>query len=128
VTAGRLGTPRAADVAAGGQGAPLAPVFDRALVRAAARLADCRPQHRRGELTYIDGEQLVACDTGPGNALLDDFRRVQTGAPLDIDGRTAASGATQNMIPRLLAHPFFAAPPPKSLDRNAARCALPPPR
>jgi anhydro-N-acetylmuramic acid kinase len=73
-------------------------------------------------VTYIDGEQLIACDTGPGNALLDDFLRLQTGEPLDVDGRNAASGVVdENMIERLLAHPFFAQPPPKSLDRNEFR-------
>jgi anhydro-N-acetylmuramic acid kinase len=73
-------------------------------------------------ITYIDGEELIACDTGPGNALLDDFLRLQTGEPLDTDGRTAASGTVdEKIIERLLAHPFFALPPPKSLDRNAFR-------
>lgn len=43
-------------------------------------------------VTYIDGEQLIACDTGPGNALLDDFLRLHTGAPLDTDGRAAHLG------------------------------------
>jgi len=119
--AARLGIPvvydfRAADVAAGGQGAPLAPVFHRALVRQLQRAAPIAVLNIGGvaNVTYIDGEQLIACDTGPGNALLDDFLRVHTGQPLDIDGRTAASGAVdENMIARLLAHPFFAAAPPK---------------
>ena len=70
----------------------------------------------------LTASELIACDTGPGNALLDDFLRLQTGAPLDTDGRMAASGAVdETMIERLLAHPFFALPPPKSLDRNAFR-------
>jgi anhydro-N-acetylmuramic acid kinase len=65
---------------------------------------------------------LIACDTGPGNALLDDFLRLRTGAPLDTDGRIAASGTIdEKMIERLLVHPFFALPPPKSLDRNTFR-------
>ena len=60
--------------------------------------------------------------TGPGNALLDDFLRLHTGTPLDIDGRAAASGTVdEKTIERLLAHPFFALPPPKSLDRNDFR-------
>jgi anhydro-N-acetylmuramic acid kinase len=115
---------RAADVAAGGQGAPLAPVFHRALVRKLRRAGPVAVLNVGGvaNVTYIDGERLVACDTGPGNALLDDFLRVQTGEPLDVDGRTAASGVVdENTIERLLAHPFFAQPPPKSLDRNEFR-------
>src|SRR5436190_1707726 len=127
--ASRLGIPvvydfRAADVAAGGQGAPLAPVFHRALVQQLNRASPLAILNIGGvaNITYIDGEQLIACDTGPGNALLDDFLRVQTGKPLDIDGRVAASGAVdEKLIARLLAHPFFAAPPPKSLDRNEFR-------
>jgi anhydro-N-acetylmuramic acid kinase len=127
--AARLGIPviydfRAADVAAGGQGAPLAPVFHRALVRRLQRPSPIAVLNLGGvaNITYIDGEGLIACDTGPGNALLDDFLRLHTGEPLDIDGRTAASGTVdEKTIDRLLAHPFFAAPPPKSLDRNEFR-------
>jgi anhydro-N-acetylmuramic acid kinase len=127
--AARLGIPvvydfRAADVAAGGQGAPLAPVFHRALVRRLQHASPIAVLNLGGvaNATYIDGEHLIACDTGPGNALLDDFLRLRTGAPLDTDGRIAASGAIdETMIERLLAHPFFALPPPKSLDRNAFR-------
>ncbi|MGN6750570.1 MAG: anhydro-N-acetylmuramic acid kinase, partial [Xanthobacteraceae bacterium] len=106
---------RAADVAAGGQGAPLAPVFHRALVRQLQRASPVAVLNIGGvaNITYIDGEELIACDTGPGNALLDDFLRLHTGEPLDIDGRTAASGTIdEKIIERLLAHPFFAAPPP----------------
>ena len=127
--AARLGTPvvydfRAADVAAGGQGAPLAPVFHRALVRQLQRASPIAVLNLGGvaNITYIDGGDLIACDTGPGNALLDDFLRLQSGTPLDIDGRAAASGAVnEKTIERLLAHPFFALPPPKSLDRNEFR-------
>jgi anhydro-N-acetylmuramic acid kinase len=115
---------RAADVAAGGQGAPLAPVFHRALVRRLQHASPIAVLNLGGvaNVTYIDGEELIACDTGPGNALLDDFLRLRTGAPLDTDGRIAASGTIDEMmIERLLAHPFFALKPPKSLDRNAFR-------
>jgi anhydro-N-acetylmuramic acid kinase len=54
--------------------------------------------------------------------LLDDFLRLRTGRPLDTDGRKAAAGAVdEKTIAHLLQHPFFAAPPPKSLDRNDFR-------
>lgn len=125
----RLGIPvvydfRAADVAAGGQGAPLAPIYHRALVRRLALPSPVAVLNIGGvaNVTYIDGDTLIACDTGPGNALLDDFLRLRTGRPLDIDGRKAAAGKVDDaMIARLLQHPFFAAPPPKSLDRNDFR-------
>jgi anhydro-N-acetylmuramic acid kinase len=127
--AARLGIPvvydfRAADVAAGGQGAPLAPIFHRALVRQLGRESPIAVLNLGGvaNATFIDGDTLIACDTGPGNALLDDFLRLQTGHPLDTDGRKAAAGAVDEaMIARLLQHPFFAMPPPKSLDRNDFR-------
>jgi anhydro-N-acetylmuramic acid kinase len=115
---------RAADVASGGQGAPLAPVFHRALVRQLNRASPVAVLNLGGvaNVTYIDGEQLIACDTGPGNALLDDFLRLHTGEPLDTDGRIAASGAVDEaMVERLLQHSFFALAPPKSLDRNEFR-------
>jgi anhydro-N-acetylmuramic acid kinase len=127
--AARLGIPvvydfRAADVAAGGQGAPLAPVFHRALVQRLGRTPPVAVLNLGGvaNVTYIDGDELIACDTGPGNALLDDFLRLRTGRPLDTDGRTAAAGRIDAaMIAHLLAHPFFAKAPPKSLDRNDFR-------
>jgi anhydro-N-acetylmuramic acid kinase len=127
--AARLGIPvvydfRAADVAAGGQGAPLASVFHRALVRQLGREPPIAVLNLGGvaNVTYTDDDVLIACDTGPGNALLDDFMRLRTGHPLDTDGRRAAAGAVDEAtIVRLLAHPFFTLPPPKSLDRNDFR-------
>jgi anhydro-N-acetylmuramic acid kinase len=54
--------------------------------------------------------------------LLDDFLRLRTGHPLDTDGRMAAAGRVDAaVIARLIAHPFFVLPPPKSLDRNDFR-------
>jgi anhydro-N-acetylmuramic acid kinase len=115
---------RAADVTAGGQGAPLAPIFHRALVRSLDAEPPVAVLNLGGvaNVTYIDGDTLIACDTGPGNALLDDFLRLRTGQPLDTDGRQAAAGAIDEAtIAQLMTHPFFAAPPPKSLDRNDFR-------
>src|SRR5262249_59671308 len=57
-----------------------------------------------------------------GNALLDDFVRLRTAKPLDTDGHIAQAGRVdREAIAQLLKHPFFAKPPPKSLDRNAFR-------
>lgn len=112
---------RAADVAAGGQGAPLVPVYHRALVQGLNRAGPTVVVNIGGvsNITYIDGETLIACDTGPGNALLDDFMLRRTGEAVDRDGRAAAKGhANVDWIARGLSLPFFAKPPPKSLDRN----------
>jgi anhydro-N-acetylmuramic acid kinase len=123
----RIGVPvvydlRAADVAAGGQGAPLVPVFHRALVENLHRPHPIAVLNIGGvaNVTYIDGADLIACDTGPGNALIDDFMMARSGVPCDRDGAAAARGRIdEGWLAVALAHPFFAAPPPKSLDRNA---------
>jgi anhydro-N-acetylmuramic acid kinase len=72
-------------------------------------------------LTFIDGEaDLIAFDTGPGNALLDDFMLARTGIPQDQDGAAAARGrANKAVVAAALADPYFARSAPKSLDRNA---------
>jgi anhydro-N-acetylmuramic acid kinase len=120
---------RADDVAAGGQGAPLAPVFHRALVEAAALRGPVAFLNLGGvaNVTYVgaDGE-LIAFDTGPGNALLDDWAFARRGEPFDRDGNLAASGTSSEvLLERLLDHPYFALPPPKSLDRHAFSHAAP---
>jgi anhydro-N-acetylmuramic acid kinase len=107
------------DVAAGGQGAPLAPLYHWALAR-------CLPQPLMvlnlggvGNVTYLDGKTIIAFDTGPANALIDDFIWRRLGKPFDEDGRLAASGIVDKlMLARLMDNPFFARKPPKSLDRN----------
>ena len=113
---------RAADVAAGGQGAPLAPVYHRAR---AARLPE-RPVAVLnvggvGNVTWIgrDGT-LIAFDTGPGNALIDDWIHGRTGRAMDTHGTIAASGRVDDdALLALLTHDYFGQVPPKSLDRNA---------
>ncbi len=114
---------RAADVAAGGQGAPLVPVFHRAIARTIVRPRPLIVLNVGGvaNITFLfDGEDPIACDTGPGNALIDDFMRSRNGEAYDDGGATAARGEVDGkFIERVLAHPFFAAPLPKSLDRNA---------
>jgi len=114
---------RAADVAAGGQGAPLVPVFHRAIVETVARPHPVAVLNIGGvaNVTFCDGgPDPIACDTGPGNALIDDFMRARTGARYDDNGDVAATGKPDgDFIARVLDNPFFDLPPPKSLDRNA---------
>lgn len=113
---------RAADVAAGGQGAPLVPVYHRALTSALPQ----RPLAvvnigGVANVTWIgtDG-QLIAFDTGPGNAMIDDWMRGRTGDDRDHDGAAAARGRVhEDYVAAYLRHSHFAAPAPKSLDRNA---------
>ena len=113
---------RAADVAAGGQGAPLVPVFHRALARVLDGDGPTCFVNIGGvaNITYMEGDKpLVACDTGPGNALLDDFMLKTTGQAVDRDGALAATGQVDEAwVQQTLRLPFFDQPPPKSLDRN----------
>jgi anhydro-N-acetylmuramic acid kinase len=113
---------RAADVAAGGQGAPFVPVYHRALAQSLEREGPIVVVNIGGvsNITYIDGaDTLIACDTGPGNALLDDHMPRILNQRFDTAGQTAAQGRVDDAwIARALALPFFAKPPPKSLDRN----------
>src|SRR5437762_7237919 len=113
---------RAADVEAGGQGAPFVPVYHRALAQSLEREGPIAVLNIGGvsNITYIDGtDTLIACDTGPGNALLDDHMFRLFNQRFDTEGRTAAQGrADEAWIARALALPFFALPPPKSRDRN----------
>ena len=113
---------RGADVAAGGEGAPLAPAYHRAL---AASLKQ-RPVvfvniGGVANVTWIGGDgEMLAFDTGPGNALMDDWALRHTGEPCDRDGRLAAAGVIAPQAFKALAmNPYFEQPVPKSLDRNA---------
>jgi anhydro-N-acetylmuramic acid kinase len=114
---------RANDMAAGGQGAPLAPVFHCALADAAGLERPVVFLNLGGvaNVTYVgaDGE-LIAFDTGPGNSLLDDWTYARTGEHFDLNGSLAVRGKPSDAhLVELLGHPYFDAPAPKSLDRNA---------
>ncbi|WP_375461626.1 anhydro-N-acetylmuramic acid kinase [uncultured Enterovirga sp.] len=124
----RLGIPvvydfRAADVAAGGQGAPLVPVFHRALAESSGYGLPLAVLNIGGvaNVTLIGpGDELLGFDTGPGNALLNDLLVERRGERLDRDGATAARGvADEDLVGWMLSHPYFATSPPKSLDRDA---------
>jgi anhydro-N-acetylmuramic acid kinase len=112
---------RQADAQSGGQGAPLAPVYHRAL---ASSLAE-RPVAfvnigGVANVTFVGADGgLVAFDCGPGNAMLDDWALRHTGRPVDLDGALSAKGRVHEAtLAAFLATPFFAVAPPKSLDRN----------
>ncbi|HXI06635.1 MAG: anhydro-N-acetylmuramic acid kinase [Bradyrhizobium sp.] len=113
---------RAADVAAGGQGAPFVPVYHRALAQSLEREGPIVVVNIGGvsNITYIDGaDTLMACDTGPGNALLDDHMFRTMHQRFDKDGEFAAKGKVDDAwVSRALKLPFFSQKPPKSLDRN----------
>ena len=112
---------RSADVVAGGQGAPLAPGYHRARSAELGRPLGVLNLGGVGNLTWFaeDGH-WGSFDTGPGNALIDDWVRTHTGRAYDEDGRVAASGICHdNVLLTLTDNPWFDLAPPKSLDRNA---------
>ncbi|WP_255448551.1 anhydro-N-acetylmuramic acid kinase [Telmatospirillum sp. J64-1] len=114
---------RTADVAAGGQGAPLVPVYHGALARGFERPLAVLNIGGVANITFIDEDgSLLAFDTGPGNALIDDWALKHTGRPVDEGGALAGSGrAGEAALAAFAAHDFFAAKPPKSLDRDDFR-------
>ncbi len=110
---------RSADMAAGGQGAPLAALYHRALARDLERPVAVLNIGGVANLTWLGTDNAVlAFDTGPGGALLDDWVCAATGAAFDKNGTLAAEGQVDEArLAGLLAEPYFDRPPPKSLDR-----------
>ncbi len=114
---------RSADVAAGGQGAPLAPVYHRALLQqAATKISKKTAVLNLGgvaNLTWWDGDnELIAFDTGPANAPVNDWVGQHTSNAMDVDGKLAAIGnVDEQRLSELLEHPYFMLDYPKSLDR-----------
>lgn len=111
---------RSADVAAGGQGAPLLPVYHRALTADQARPIAILNLGGVANVTWIGkGDELIAFDTGPANGLIDDWVLAKTGDAYDKGGALAATGRVDEGILRaMLDNPWFDLPPPKSLDRS----------
>ena len=115
-----VGDFRSRDVGAGGEGAPLAPIYHAALAGEAPRPLGVLNIGGIANVTWIGPQDdLLAFDTGPGNAAIDDFVAARTGAPFDRDGALAKAGrVAPTRVARLLDHPYFARAAPKSLDRN----------
>jgi len=113
---------RAADCAAGGEGAPLVPVYHRALVSTLPeRPVAVLNIGGVANVTWIGRSgDLVAFDVGPGNAMIDDWTMRRTGQPRDEGGALAARGRVDEAyVTEYLKHSHFAQGAPKSLDRNA---------
>jgi anhydro-N-acetylmuramic acid kinase len=111
---------RSADVKAGGQGAPLMPLYHAALARKAGLAEPLVVVNIGGvgNITYINGDYVLAFDTGPGNAPIDDWMQRHAGVAVDRNGDFARTGKVDGaVLDVMLANPFFARVPPKSLDR-----------
>jgi len=113
---------RSADMRAGGQGAPLCAIYHQALLKSQNLHSDVAVLNLGGvaNLTWWDGQQqLIAFDTGPANAPINDFVQQCDLGKLDKDGVLAASGCVDEVnLQRLLDHPYFTSGYPKSLDRS----------
>lgn len=120
---------RTADVASGGEGAPLVPFFHFALARFIGATAPVAFLNIGGvaNVTWVDPQAeapeapgaLVAFDSGPGNALLDDFLAQRRGLDFDEDGAISGEGRVHHeLLAAVPRHPYILRPPPKSLDRQ----------
>jgi len=110
---------RHADVASGGEGAPFVPLYHRALASRIAQPVMILNLGGVGNVTYIGGDTVIAFDTGPASALLDDFVLRRRGLGFDENGGLAASGqADPALVAEFMTNPFFDRPAPKSLDRQ----------
>ena len=112
---------RTADVAAGGEGAPLAPIYHLARAQAAGLTAPLAILNIGGVANvtfWSGGDEIAAFDTGPGNGMIDLLMQDRGAGRFDEGGRYASVGRVDEGVVRaLLAHPYFTTPPPKSLDR-----------
>jgi anhydro-N-acetylmuramic acid kinase len=111
---------RSADVAAGGQGAPLLPVYHDALTAGLPRPLAVLNLGGVANVTWIGSDgTIMAFDTGPANGLIDSWVERETGARFDSGGALAACGRVDAaVLGAMLDHPYFAQTTPKSLDRN----------
>jgi anhydro-N-acetylmuramic acid kinase len=111
---------RQADIASGGEGAPLSAALDPVLFPHVARPAAILNLGGMANVTYLDGSMApLAFDTGPANALLDGLARKLLGEPCDRDGAAALRGRpSSTLIAESLRHPYFDRRPPKSTGRD----------
>lgn len=121
----RIGYPlaydfRSADIADGGEGAPLSPIYHQALLRKSARQgAIVLNLGGVANLTAVSSEgTLIAFDAGPANGPIDEWVAGHGRGTHDVDGHLAAAGQVhEGLLSQILEHPFFDEAPPKSLDR-----------
>lgn len=111
---------RNADIANGGQGGPMMASYHAALARDLEKPIAILNIGGVAKMTWIgENGELLAFDTGPGNALLDDWMMKKHGTNMDFDGNTAASGTVnEKIVAALMKAPYFKKQPPKALDRD----------
>ena len=113
---------RSNDIGSGGQGAPLAPIYHKYIIEKSDLTLPTCILNIGGvsNITYWDGEHLIGFDTGPGNALMDDYMSTVLNENFDQNGKIASEGnPIKYEIKKFLEITFFKTQPPKSLDRDA---------
>lgn len=114
-----IGDLRVEDVKKGGQGAPLLPLYHKALAHENPKPLVFVNIGGVSNITYIAKGELLAFDCGPGNALLDDFMKKHFDKDYDESGDLARSGTPdKDMVKKWMQDPYFEKTPPKSLDRD----------
>lgn len=111
---------RTADMEAGGQGAPLSAIYHKAMLEKIGAGPDTAILNLGGvaNISWYDGDRLMAFDTGPANAPVNDWVNAHSGADMDLDGAIAARGTVDEArLAEMLRHPYLSAAFPKSLDR-----------
>jgi anhydro-N-acetylmuramic acid kinase len=109
---------RSADMVAGGQGAPLAPLYHKAIMVKQDHPLCVLNLGGVANVTYV-GEKLLAFDCGPANALMDDYMNSHLSIAYDAGGMFASAGEVDmDVVAGFLARDYFLKAPPKSLDRN----------
>lgn len=118
---------RTADMAAGGEGAPMVPIYHAAMFARDQRYKTVAVLNLGGvaNVTWLSfgddpvDPQMIAFDTGPGNAVLDDWAQLHTNQAYDQDGNLSARGIShEEMVMGMMATSYFDDPPPKTLDRD----------
>ena len=113
---------RSNDLKLGGQGAPLAPIYHQFIIKETSLELPCCILNIGGvsNLTYWDGTKLIGFDTGPGNALMDNYMSIISDKYFDKNGILASKGTPdKRLIKKFINHDFFKKPPPKSLDKHS---------
>jgi anhydro-N-acetylmuramic acid kinase len=110
---------RSADVKAGGHGAPFLPLYHQTRAETLKKPMAVLNIGGVANVTWVGEGKILAFDTGPGNALVDDFMLKRKGKYFDDEGKTAKAGKIhESIVQEFMKHPYFAMKAPKSLDRN----------
>nr|MCH9754105.1 anhydro-N-acetylmuramic acid kinase [Alphaproteobacteria bacterium] len=110
---------RSKDISRGGQGAPLVPFYHKALCKNLQKPVAVLNIGGVSNVTYVDENDIIAFDIGPGCALIDDWMDERKNKQFDEGGKVARSGIpNESLLDAFMKNKFFSTKPPKSLDRN----------